>query len=244
MASQALSSTAHELHPTAIGEVWSRAPSWWDLAAVLLVLGVVILLGSGAKQMTAPFALANPTPISLSPSVLPMYAVRTTLRMLAADNEADLAELARSLSFEVDDLFPVVDALSIFHFAELKDGQLTLTPDGARFVQLDSDERKAMFAEHLLHFVPLASHIADVLSKREDHRAPRRRFQDELEDHLSHEAADATMTSMIHWGRYAELFTYDSRTRTFANPKALNIEKPDEGPKQNDEANPRSAASS
>jgi NitT/TauT family transport system permease protein len=91
MASQALSRTAHELHPTAIGEVWSRAPSWWDLAAVLLVLGVVILLGSGAKQMTAPFALANPTPISLSPSVLPMYAVRTTLRMLAA--------LLASLSF-------------------------------------------------------------------------------------------------------------------------------------------------
>src|SRR5215469_9687145 len=84
MASQVLSSTPQDLHPTAVGEVLSRAPSWWDLAAVLLVLGVVILLGSGAKQMTAPFALANPTPVSLSPAVLPMYAVRTTLRMLAA----------------------------------------------------------------------------------------------------------------------------------------------------------------
>src|SRR6516165_10407048 len=84
MASEALSSSPQNLHETAIGEVLSRAPSWWDLAAVLLVLGVVILLGSGAKQMTAPFALANRTPISLSPSALPMYAVRTTLRMLAA----------------------------------------------------------------------------------------------------------------------------------------------------------------
>jgi NitT/TauT family transport system permease protein len=84
MTSQALSSTPQDVHPTAVGEVLSRAPSWWDLAAVLLVLGVVILLGSGAKQMTAPFALTNPIPISLSPSVLPMYAVRTTLRMLAA----------------------------------------------------------------------------------------------------------------------------------------------------------------
>jgi NitT/TauT family transport system permease protein len=84
MASQVLSSTPQELHPTAVGEVLSRAPSWWDLAAILLVLGVVILLGSGAKQMTAPFAVTNPSPISLSPSVLPMYAVRTTLRMLAA----------------------------------------------------------------------------------------------------------------------------------------------------------------
>jgi NitT/TauT family transport system permease protein len=48
------------------------------------VLGVVILLGSGAKQMTAPFELTHPSAISLSHSVLPMYAVRTTLRMLAA----------------------------------------------------------------------------------------------------------------------------------------------------------------
>jgi NitT/TauT family transport system ATP-binding protein len=76
-----------------------------------------------------------------------------------------------------------------------------------------------MFAEHLRHFVPLASHIADVLSTREDHQAPRRRFEDELEDHLSHEAAEATMNSIISWGRFAELFTYDSRTRTFASPK-------------------------
>jgi NitT/TauT family transport system ATP-binding protein len=134
-------------------------------------------------------------------------------------NEADLAELARSLNFEVDDLFPVADALSILHFAELKDGQDTLTVTGARFVQLDSDERKAMFAEHLRRFVPLASHIADVLNTREDHQAPRRRFEDELEDHLSHEAAEATMNSIISWGRYAELFTYDSRTRTFASFK-------------------------
>jgi NitT/TauT family transport system permease protein len=84
MASQALSSSPQNLRETAVGEVLSRAPSWWDLAAVLLVVGVVILLGSGAKQMTAPFALTNATPISLSPSVLPMYAVRTTLRMLTA----------------------------------------------------------------------------------------------------------------------------------------------------------------
>jgi len=69
---------------TVIREVSSRGPSWWDLVAIMLVLGVVILLGKGAKQMVAPFGLANPNPISLSPAALPMYAVRTTLRMLAA----------------------------------------------------------------------------------------------------------------------------------------------------------------
>jgi len=142
-------------------------------------------------------------------------------------NHADLAELARALSFEVDDLFPITDALNILQFAELKDGELKLTAAGAEFAQLGTDERKAMFAKHLLRNVPLAAHISEVLSKRGQHRAPRSRFQYELEDHLSHEAADATLQSIITWGRYAELFTYDSRSRTFsaaqppANAKAL-----------------------
>jgi NitT/TauT family transport system ATP-binding protein len=112
------------------------------------------------------------------------------------NNEADLAELGRSLSFEVDDLFPVADALNILRFADLREGRIQLTADSARFAQLDGldgDERKAMFAQHLLHHVPLAAHIVSVLSKRADHQAPRTRFEDELEDHVSHEVAEATL---------------------------------------------------
>jgi NitT/TauT family transport system ATP-binding protein len=159
--------------------------------------------------------------------ILPRATVNAMLGLIEAvaappwRNEADLADLARSLNFEVDDLFPVADALSILRFAELKDVRLTLTPAGAQFAQLDTDERKAMFGQHMLHHVPLAAHICDVLSKRDGHTAPRRRFQDELEDHLSHEAADSTLQALITWGRYAELFTYDSRSRTFINSKLL-----------------------
>ncbi|HEX4210232.1 MAG TPA: nitrate/sulfonate/bicarbonate ABC transporter ATP-binding protein [Candidatus Binataceae bacterium] len=132
--------------------------------------------------------------------------------------QADLAELGRSLSFEVDDLFPVADALNILRFAEVKDGEIKLTREGTQFSHLGSDERKALFGEHLLHYIPLTNHIADVLSKRDGHQAPRSRFQDELEDHLSQEAAESTMRSVIAWGRYAELFTYDSRSGTFYAP--------------------------
>ncbi|MGH8338311.1 MAG: ATP-binding cassette domain-containing protein, partial [Gammaproteobacteria bacterium] len=84
MAAQPVSTTRQDQAPLVVHEVSHRAPSVWDLAAILLVLGVIILLGSGARQMVAPFQITNATPISLSPWVLPMYAVRTTLRMLAA----------------------------------------------------------------------------------------------------------------------------------------------------------------
>jgi len=68
--------------PTA-GHYRQRLVGWWDLAAVLLVVSVVILLGGGVRQMVAP--LSHPQPgISLAPSALPLYTVRTVLRMLAA----------------------------------------------------------------------------------------------------------------------------------------------------------------
>jgi len=67
------------------GGVWlQRIPGWRDLAAILLVLGIVILLGVGAHQMIAPFVVAQQPEISLSPGALPLYTLRTIMRMLAA----------------------------------------------------------------------------------------------------------------------------------------------------------------
>jgi len=51
---------------------------------VTLIVAIIILLGSGARQMLAPLAIGQQPEISLSPTALPTYAVRTTIRMLAA----------------------------------------------------------------------------------------------------------------------------------------------------------------
>jgi len=68
-----------------IGGAWrQRIPSWRDAVATLLVLAIVILLGSGARQMISPVVVSQTSSISLSPAALPNYALRTTLRMLIA----------------------------------------------------------------------------------------------------------------------------------------------------------------
>ena len=67
------------------GQVWQpRTPNWRDLVAVALILVIIILVGLGARQMIAPLTAGQPPEISLSPAVLPAYALRTTIRMLAA----------------------------------------------------------------------------------------------------------------------------------------------------------------
>jgi len=68
-----------------IGTPWRPlTPNWRDLAALALVVAILLLIGSAARQMLAPIAAAEPSQISLSPSVLPNYALRTTMRMLIA----------------------------------------------------------------------------------------------------------------------------------------------------------------
>jgi len=104
----------------------------------------------------------------------------------------------------------------MLEFAELKDGTIKLTAAGRVFAQSSTDERKRLFREHLICFVPLAAHIRHVLDEREKHRAPRARFEFELQDHLNQGDAAKTLRTAIEWGRYAELFSYDDEERIFA----------------------------
>jgi NitT/TauT family transport system ATP-binding protein len=128
---------------------------------------------------------------------------------------ADLADVAKSLSLEIDDLFPVVDALHILGLAELEEGGIRLTAAGKTFAESGVDDRKRLFGEHLLQFVPLAAHVRRVLDEREGHQAPRVRFESELEDHLTRHDAERTLQAVIGWGRYAEAFDYDAKARKF-----------------------------
>ena len=79
-----------------------------------------------------------------------------------------------------------------------------------------SDERKQLFARHLLSYVPLAAHIRRVLDERASHRAPWSRFSDELEDHMTPVQAEQTLRAIISWGRYAETYAYDDHNKMFS----------------------------
>lgn len=129
---------------------------------------------------------------------------------------AELDTLASSLSLDITHLFPIAEALHILEFAELKDGALKLTAAGHVFARSSIDERKRLFREHLLRFVPLTAHICRVLHERGSRGAPRQRFDVELEDHLTDREAERTLRAATAWGRYAELFAYNDKTGTFS----------------------------
>ena len=137
------------------------------------------------------------------------------------DGRAAMADLADQLQLEIDDLFPMAETLQLLRFAELQGAEIQLTSAARRYAEADVDTRKALFAQALLAHVPLAQHIKRVLDERTGHVAPARRFRDELEDHMSPDYAEETLSTVTLWGRYAEVFAYDEDDDRFSLEDAV-----------------------
>jgi len=132
------------------------------------------------------------------------------------NGNADLPEIASDLNMEIDELFPVAETLQMMRFAELEGGDLKLTESGMAFANAGLDERKRIFSQHLINYVPLAAHIRRVLDERHSHFARKSRFIDELEDFMNEEAAEQTLRAVISLGRYAEAFAYNDENAVFS----------------------------
>jgi NitT/TauT family transport system ATP-binding protein len=167
-------------------------------------------------------AVAERTPATTINTVLPRVSANLlsglieTLAVAPFHGKADLPVLADELHMESDELFPVVESLQMFRLAEIEGGDIKLTDIGKQFVELGTDDRKKLFQRQLLSYVPLAAHIRRVLQERTNHGAPKSRFLDELEDHMTTEDAEHTLRAVIAWGRYAEVFAYDDDSETFS----------------------------
>ncbi|MCB1827677.1 MAG: nitrate/sulfonate/bicarbonate ABC transporter ATP-binding protein [Coxiellaceae bacterium] len=128
----------------------------------------------------------------------------------------DLPEVADIYHLEIDDLFPVTEALEILRFARVSEGDIELGQKGRELAEADILEKKKIFAAHLMSYVPLARHIRRVLDERSDHKEQEAFFTSELEDYLTEQAAAETLKVVIDWGRYSEIFAYDFNTGTLS----------------------------
>jgi NitT/TauT family transport system ATP-binding protein len=132
------------------------------------------------------------------------------------EGKAELPVLANDLQLEADELLPIAETLQLMRFAEIEGRMIRLTAAGRRYAMADVDTRKQLFAQHLLTYVPLAAHIRRVLDDRASHKAPARRFRDELEDFMSEDYAEETLDAVVSWGRYGEVFAFHEDTDDFS----------------------------
>jgi len=84
-----------QLHRIANSSAWRVLPNRWDFVAFPLIVGLLAMAVVGWRESMAPMSALQNEVISLDPASLPEYALRTTLRMLAAM----VASLAFTLAY-------------------------------------------------------------------------------------------------------------------------------------------------
>ena len=126
------------------------------------------------------------------------------------DGAADLADLADSLGLEVDDLLPLVDALVLLGFAELRGDRLALSRGGRIFAGASIQDSKEIFARASLDRAPLVRTIYRALRGSRDGTLPVGFFTDILRTSFGEDEATRQLDVAVNWGRYAELYAYDA----------------------------------
>lgn len=134
--------------------------------------------------------------------------------------EIELSELADEVHLDANDLFELTELLELLAFAKVSDGKIVLTDLGNLYATADVLDQKNMFAKQLLIHVPLASYIVRELESEPTHKIYKRDLIKVLEKRLSPEASNDVLTTIIDWGRFAEIFAYN------ANAETLSLEDP------------------
>ena len=132
--------------------------------------------------------------------------------LVARGGRDDLPQLAHELTFEVDDLLPLVDAAQLLGLAEVDDADLQVTAEGRRFVAADILASKQIFAQEAREKAPLVRAICKALLSTKDGNLGEGFFLDLLRRGFSEEEARQQLKIAIDWGRYGELFDFDANT--------------------------------
>ena len=130
----------------------------------------------------------------------------------------DIYRLADDLSFEIDDLLPIVDAAQLLGFLKVEEGDVALTETGAEFANSEILRQKEIFREAAEQNVLLLRQIRRALEAKSDHTVPEDFFLDMLDEQFSEDECERQMETAITWGRYAELFDFDASRRRFILP--------------------------
>jgi NitT/TauT family transport system ATP-binding protein len=130
--------------------------------------------------------------------------------LLARGGEDGLAEIADDLNFEIDDLLPLVDGVTMLRLAKVKGPRIELTDAGREYVEADIRTSKQVFARLAAKRAPLVRAIVQALRASADGDLREGLFLDLLRRGFSEDEARRQLDTAIDWGRYAELFDYDA----------------------------------
>ena len=157
-------------------------------------------------------ARAAKTPYPMLPHARPGGIAGLLELLIDRGGEDDLYRVADELLLDVNDLLPIVEAATLLDFARTEKGDVEITDKGRAFATADIPTRKILFRDAALAHATLLQQIRTSLASKSDGAMPLEFFRDILEEHFSEDEAQRQIDTALYWGRYGEIFSYDSES--------------------------------
>jgi len=123
----------------------------------------------------------------------------------------DIYRLEDDLSIDSDHLLLLTETAELLGFASIAKGDITITPLGQTFAEASILARKEIFASRARR-LPLMKWLLAMLINSEGQQLKWKVIQTALSLEFPSDKAESQIATLIDWGRYGELFSYDDGT--------------------------------
>lgn len=146
-------------------------------------------------------------PQSLSVRSLEHFLVTASKK--SNDGKVSIQEMSDILKLSHDQLSIFINSLSLLNFIKVVDQDIDLTSSGQIFAESDSNVRKAIFREHLVHNVRFIRQTYRKLQDSKTGCISKESLLKILMKKFPATRAQKIFSATISWARYAGLFSYN-----------------------------------
>ena len=132
----------------------------------------------------------------------------------AKDGREDIYKLAAELNMEFGQTLTVIRGAELLKLVHTPGGDVVLETLGEKISRAKINQRKKIIKDQIKK-IPIFQEVCKFLQEKEDSEATREDILEKLAEFLPNENAEKAFSTLVHWGRYAELFGYNDDAHVF-----------------------------
>ncbi|MBS1959599.1 MAG: AAA-associated domain-containing protein [Bdellovibrionales bacterium] len=134
--------------------------------------------------------------------------------LISKGGRDDIYKLAAELSMELGETLTVIKAAELLGLVHTPGGDVVVEGPGLKIIDASIPERKELI-RCKLETLPVFKSVRDYLKETVDHEVTREEVLEKLAELIPNEDAESSFSTLVNWGRYAELFGYNDDSQTF-----------------------------
>ena len=126
----------------------------------------------------------------------------------------DIYKLAGELSMELGEPLTVIKAAELLSLVHTPGGDVVVEDFGNQVLDASITERKDLIGAKIAR-LPVFKKVREFLVSKEDAEVGRDEVLEKLAELIPNEDAESSFSTLVNWGRYAEIFGYNDDSQTF-----------------------------